>query len=230
MATQERLTPELWVPRAGGRNPPIRPCSVLDKQVGLTYYQIVKTYYSIVNKDVSMLAPSVAAVNAVLMLGNERPLRAYTITKRTGAKSHAMTLSALKTLQNMGLVTADERQGHVEYAPNQNSPYYEIARRMALVDLGLGRRLPDDSRVLAVWVYGSLADDQQTTESDLDVFIVGKADPAAVRRSFEPISQMIGRGIDVLIMTDAETRAAAAVHDEHVEAALKGVPVWGKWS
>jgi predicted nucleotidyltransferase len=129
----------------------------------------------------------------------------------------------------MGVAQAIERQGHLEYQANPSSRYYESARIAAIVDLGLGDHLPEDALVTAIFVHGSVAADRQTSDSDLDVFVIGKADISRVRDSWDSISKMIGRRIDVTIMSAAQTRAAVAASDPFVVEALNGIRVDGAW-
>lgn len=177
-----------------------------------------------------MLAPSVATINTLLMLGNEPSWRPYAMTRRTGAKSNTVTISALRTLERTGVVRQLEHGGHREYAPATDNPYYEAARRMALVDLGLGKLLPTDARVLAIFIHGSLAEGKATPDSDVDVFVVGKADPKAISRAFRPVELLLGRMLDVTVMTSAQVHEAIRSNDTFVKGAVEnGVCVWGTW-
>jgi predicted nucleotidyltransferase len=176
-----------------------------------------------------MLAPSVAKVNAVLQLGAEQPLRAYSVTKRTGA-AHTVTISALRTLKRLGLAKSVERQGHQEYEPDASSPYAQIARQMALIDLGIRDFLPADAKLLAIYVHGSVAEGVATRDSDLDVLVIGKLDPREARRAMAPLERMLGRSLDVSVRTAAEVREAIADGDAFVTEILdRGNRVWGIW-
>jgi len=78
-----------------------------------------------------VLAPSVAKVNAVLQLANEQPLRPFTITNRLGEGwLHNKTVSALRTLERIGIARPVQRQRHTEYEPNPESPYADVAHRL----------------------------------------------------------------------------------------------------
>ena len=164
-----------------------------------------------------MLAPSVAKVNAVLQLSNERPLRPYSISIRLGEGwLHNKTVSALRTLERSGIVRAVDRQGHSEYEPNPESPYADVARRLAFVDLGVRDLLPADARVVAIYLHGSVVEGVATRDSDLDVLVIGKVDPREARRALAPLERMLGRSLDVSVRTATEIREAIASGDASI--------------
>ena len=171
-----------------------------------------------------------AKVNAVVQLANERPLRAYSISRRLGERFHTKTVSALRTLLRLGVVRAVERQGHQEYEPNPESPYADVARRLAFVDLGIRELLPVDAKVVAIFVHGSLADGRDTPSSDLDVLVIGKLDVRETRQALAPLERMLGRSVDVTVRSAAEVRDAVDAGDEFVLDAIHEMRVWGTWS
>jgi predicted nucleotidyltransferase len=178
-----------------------------------------------------MLARSVAKVNAVLQLADERPLRPYSITRRLGSEwLHNNTVSALRTLERAGVVRSVLRQGHREYEPNPESPYADVARRLALVDLGIRDQLPADAKVLAIFVHGSIVEGVEHSGSDLDVLIVGKIEVRKARSALAPLATMLGRSVDVTVKRAAEARDALDAGDPFLNEILKrSVRVWGTW-
>lgn len=177
-----------------------------------------------------MLAPSVAKVNSVMQLANERPLRAYSITRRLGERFHTKTVSALRTLVRLGIARSVDRQGHAEYEPNPDSPYADVARRLAFIDLGIRDLLPAEAKIVAIFVHGSLVDGRDNPASDLDVLIVGNVDLRQARAAFAPLERMLGRAVDVSVRTAAQTRDGVEAADRFTVDALAGMRVWGTWS
>jgi predicted nucleotidyltransferase len=178
-----------------------------------------------------VLAPSVAKVNAVLQLANERPLRPYSITNRLGEGwLHNKTVSALRTLERIGIVRSVQRQRHYEYEPNPESPYADVAHRLALIDLRIHDLLPKSSQVMAIYAHGSVAEGSANRDSDLDVLLIGKIDPREARAALAPVERMLGRSLDVTVRSAAEVRDAIAAGDGFVTEILsRGVRVWGIW-
>jgi predicted nucleotidyltransferase len=177
-----------------------------------------------------VLAPSVARVNAVLQLANERPLRAYSISRRLQERFHTKTVSAIRTLVRLGIVRSVDRQGHAEYEPNPESPYADVARRLAFIDLGIRGLLPADARVAAIFVHGSLVDGRGGPSSDLDVLIIGKLELRDARAAMAPLETMLGRPVDVSVRTSAEVRDGVDAGDAFIADALGGMLVWGSWA
>jgi predicted nucleotidyltransferase len=176
-----------------------------------------------------MLATTVARVNVVMMLRSNPPFRLAEISKASGL-DHAIVRSALATLVGRGMVVRDDSREYPSYSPNVRSPYYQAALSTALVDLGLGDRLPAGSKALAIFVHGSVPAGQASPQSDLDVFVVGKIDTRATTAAYRPLEAMIGRTIDVTARTSAETQDALAADDVFFRRAIAGQRVWGEWS
>lgn len=176
-----------------------------------------------------ILAPATSRVNGVLALHGEMPLRENQISRLLGLYPTA-TRTALHALERAGVARRVRRAGHNEWELDAASPYADIARRMALVDLGLRGLLSDEARVLGIYAFGSVPAGTALPESDLDIFIVGKVDQHEVTSAFRPVEKVIGRTIDAVIRSASETRDLVDQGDAFIRAALAGQRLWGTWS
>ena len=174
-----------------------------------------------------MLAPSVAAVNTVLMLHADVPLPLADVARAAGV-TYAVAQSALRTLERHGLVVRTSRAGRDEVSPDRESLRYPAAYLEALVDLPLGQALQSQGAFAAL-VYGSLSTPGGgTRHSDLDLLVVGDiVDRAALTSVFAAMGARIGRRIDPLILTPEQYDRGKARRDAHLMSALAGVRIWG---
>ena len=176
-----------------------------------------------------MFAPTVAQVNAALMLHAHSPLRLAEVS-RASHTVQRVTESALDTLEKRGLIVRTRPLGYDLFAPNGASPYYRSAYLAALVDLPIDAALAD-STIVAVLVFGSMARGGAGHDSDIDLLVVGRVpDDKAARRRLNEIGARYGRGIDSTFITVRDLRTAIENHDQFMSQAVStGILIRGRW-
>jgi hypothetical protein len=178
-----------------------------------------------------MLARSVAAVNALLMLHADVPLPLAKVAQLAG-QPYAVTASALKTLEKRGLVVRSTRAGQDEFAPNRESPYYPMAYSLALVDLPISKPLLGHT-IYAAYAYGSLSrPGGGSPGSDLDLMLVVRFRDEEARAAMASdltlfLSGRLHRPIDPWILAPKEADDLLREQDPHLVEALKGVRIMG---
>jgi hypothetical protein len=178
-----------------------------------------------------MLAKSVAAVNALLMLHADVPLPLAKVAQLVG-QPYAVTASALKTLEKRGLVVRSTRAGQDEFAPNRESPYYPMAYSLALVDLPISTPLLGHT-IYAAFAYGSLSHPGGGgSGSDLDLMLVVRFRDEEARAAMASdlalfLSGRLHRPIDPWILAPKEAEDLLRDQDPHLVEALKGVRIMG---
>jgi hypothetical protein len=179
----------------------------------------------------AMLARSVAAVNALLMLHADVPLPLAKVAQLAG-QPYAVTASALKTLEKRGLVVRSTRAGQDEFAPNRASPYYPMAYDTALVDLPIAEPL-HEQKIYAAYTYGSLSrPGGGNPSSDLDLMLVVAFRDEVARAAVASdlalfLSGRLHRPIDPWILAPKEAEDLLREQDPHLVEALKGVRIMG---
>ncbi len=188
-------------------------------------------YSSSIESIGTMLARSVAAVNALLMLHADVPLPLAKVAQLVG-QPYAVTASALKTLEKRGLVARSTRAGQDEFAPDRESPYYPMAYATALVDLPLAEAL-HGQKMYAAYAYGSLArPGGGDPSSDLDLLLVTRFGDEETRAAMASdlalfLSGRLHRPIDPWILGPREADNLLRQQDPHLIEALKGVRILG---
>ena len=116
----------------------------------------------------------------------------------------------LASLLAAGLVTVRDQGNQKHYQANAASPVFAELRGLVLKTVGLADVLraalaPLEDQVAAAFVYGSVARQQDTAASDVDVLIVSDAlGYAEVFGALEGAAQTLGRTINPTLYTRAE--------------------------
>jgi len=179
----------------------------------------------------AMLARSVAAVNALLMLHADVPLPLAKVAQLVG-QPYAVTASALKTLEKRGLAVRSTRAGQDEFAPNPESPYYPMSYATALVDLPIDQPL-HGQKIYTAYAYGSLSrPGGGNPGSDLDLMLVVRFPDEEARAAMASdlalfLSARLHRPIDPWILAPKEAEDLLREQDPHLVEALKGVRIMG---
>jgi predicted nucleotidyltransferase len=157
-----------------------------------------------------------------------QPERSYHLSelRRLTGLGSASLQRELKRLAGTGLVLA-ERVGNLRrFQANPRSPVY--AELVALTRKTLGAEpllrealeplLPD---LQSAWLYGSVAKQSDTAQSDIDVMLVGKdLSLSRVLKLLGPVEPELGRKINPTCFTPAEFARRRAQPDSFVNRVL----------
>lgn len=111
-------------------------------------------------------------------------------------------------LEKAGLVKS-YRQGNLKYYKVvKEFPFYPELKKIIYSTVGLGDYLRDrlftNGQIEIAFVYGSIAKDQETTKSDIDLFVIGDIDEKELHHQISGIEKEIGREINYTLMTKEE--------------------------
>lgn len=167
-----------------------------------------------------------------------QPGRSYHLSelRRLTGLGSASLQRELKRLADTRLVLA-ERVGNLRrFQANPHSPVY--AELVALTRKTLGAEpllrealqplLPD---LQSAWLYGSVAKQTDTAQSDIDVMLVGKdLSLGRVLKLLAPLEQELGRKINPNCLTPAEFARRRAQPDSFVNRVLAQpvIPLYGE--
>lgn len=125
----------------------------------------------------------------------------------------------LQRLAATGLVTATREGNQKYYQANRDSPVYAELHGLVVKTIGVVEPLraalaPLGDRVLAAFVYGSVAKGSDHAQSDLDMLIVGeKLAYADVYDLLQPAEAVIARPVNPTVMSLAEWKQKRARRD-----------------
>lgn len=138
----------------------------------------------------------------------------------------------LASLLAAGLVTVRDQGNQKHYQANAASPVFPELRGLVLKTVGLADVLraalaPLEDQVAAAFVYGSVARQQDTAASDVDVLIVSDAlGYAEVFGALEGAAQTLGRTINPTLYTRAELARRRAQDNAFVTRVLDQPRIW----
>jgi predicted nucleotidyltransferase len=112
----------------------------------------------------------------------------------------------LKLLAETGLLLREEAGNQVCYYANQSCPIFsELAgifrKSIGLVDVLREALLPLGDDVELAFVFGSVAQGTERSDSDIDLFVLGSVDFVAVVGALAETHARLGREVNPVVMT-----------------------------
>lgn len=156
----------------------------------------------------ALLPKTRQGILAVTLLQPEKAWYVSELARRMGVPSSSLQRE-LRDLAEAGILKA-HRQGRMSYyQANVDSPLFPDLRGLLLKTAGLVDVLADAlkpvaSKVVAAFVYGSMASGDEQSDSDVDVMIVGTVSAPDLALSLRRARDLLGRQINPTIYTAAE--------------------------
>ncbi len=173
----------------------------------------------------ALFSDSQARLFRLLFGQPERDFHLSELRRLTGLGSASLQRE-LNRLADAGLVHS-ERLGNLRrFRANPQSPVYEELLGLARKTLGIEPTLREALLPLApklhgAWIYGSVAKQTDTAQSDIDLMLVGeKLSLAKVLELLLPAETQLGRKINPTLYTQAEFARRSADPDSFVSRVL----------
>jgi len=137
----------------------------------------------------------------------ERAFYTREIAKLTGESFNAVRRE-LGYLEKAGLLKS-HREGNLKYfAVIKEFPFFPELKKIVYATVGLGdylkNKLGDSESIDLAFIYGSVARNEETERSDIDLFVVGRMEEEELHRLVSEIEREIGREINYTLMTKKE--------------------------
>jgi predicted nucleotidyltransferase len=137
----------------------------------------------------------------------------------------------LENLSKVGLIVRNAVGSQVFYQANRDAPIFREMQALVNKTIGIFSVLrsvlhPLAKRVVVAFVYGSVAREQETAQSDVDLMVVGKATLDEVLSQLSAIEKSIGRPINPTVYSVAEFKSKLASGNHFLNAVLKGKKVF----
>jgi predicted nucleotidyltransferase len=161
----------------------------------------------------------------------ERSFYATELIGLAGAGSGAVQRE-LARLEQSGLVTVRRLGTQKHYQANPESPLFRELASIARKTVGLAEPLrqalaPLASRVIAAFVYGSVAKRRDTEASDIDLMVVSdRLTYADVFGALEPLTAKLGRTINPTVYSSRELARRRKEENAFVTRVLAQPKVW----
>src|SRR5436190_16153432 len=137
----------------------------------------------------------------------------------------------LENLSKVGLIVRKSVGSQVFYQANRETPIFSEMRALVNKTTGVFSVLrsalhPLAKQIVVAFVYGSLAREEETAQSDVDLMVVGKATLDEVLSRLPTIEKSIGRPINPTVYSVAEFKSKLASGNHFLTAVLKGQKVF----
>ena len=137
----------------------------------------------------------------------------------------------LENLSKVGLIVRNSVGNQVFYQANRDSPIFLEMRTLVNKTIGVFSVLRSalatlSKRIVVAFVYGSVAREEETAQSDIDLMVVGDATLDEVLSCLSAVEKAIGRPVNPTVFSVAEFKSKLATGNHFVTAVLKGRKVF----
>jgi predicted nucleotidyltransferase len=137
----------------------------------------------------------------------------------------------LENLSKVGLILRKSVGSQVFYQANRGNPIFPEMRTLINKTIGIFGVLrsalrPLSKRILAAFVYGSVAREEETAQSDVDLMVVGKASLDQVLSRLSSAEKAIGRSINPTVYSVAEFKSKLAAENHFLASVMKAQKVF----
>ncbi len=152
------------------------------------------------------------------------------IARRVNASVGAVQRE-LEKLAKVGLIVRTPVGNHVFYRVNQRNPVFSEMRSLVGKTLGVFNFLHSaleqlSERITAAFVYGSVARQAETAESDIDLMIIGEVSLEDVLSSLSNVEAALGRPVNPTVYSRDEFKLKLEAGNHFLNAVLKGKKVF----
>jgi len=177
-----------------------------------------------------LLGDTRTAVLGALLLRPDEPQHVRQLARVTGISPGTLHRE-LTALASLGVLRRNEVGRQVFYAANRECPVFEelaglLRKTAGLVDVVRHALQPLKGRVDAAFIYGSMATGKESSQSDVDVMIVGELSFADAVRALAPVQAELRREINPTVMKLAEFQRKQRAKDGFVTEVWKSPKLW----
>ena len=170
------------------------------------------------------------AILALLYGRSDRSFYTRQIAREVNA-SIGTVQRELENLSRVGLIVRNAVGNQVFYQANRDAPVFQEMRALVNKTIGVFSVLQSAlqglaKRIVAAFVYGSWAREEETAQSDIDLMVVGDATLDEVLSRLSAGEKAIGRPINPTVYSIAEFKSKLAAGNHFLHAVLKGRKVF----
>jgi predicted nucleotidyltransferase len=171
-----------------------------------------------------------AGVFTILFGLGQKELHNREIARRSEL-SEAAVRQELGKLVHLDLVRLRKDGNRVYYSANRSHPLYHEIHSIVLKTTGLVDVLADalaDLRVETAFVFGSIAEGEATSDSDVDILIIGRIGLMEVSKLLSGVSERLEREINPIVMSREEYIGRIRTDDHFANNVIKGARLFIK--
>ena len=153
----------------------------------------------------------------------EEELHVREIQRRSGLNDSTVR-QELRKLVRLDLVIGRKDSNRIYYKANQSNPIYQDLRNLVLKTVGLADVLKNClqvEQIQAAFVFGSIAEGNETGASDVDLFIIGDLGLRDISGLLSGASEKIDREINPNIMSKSEYQKRVKAGEHFISSVVK---------
>lgn len=155
-------------------------------------------------------------------------------TRQIARETHISAGALQRELENLskaGLILRNSLGSQVFYKANREAPVFPEMRGLVNKTVGVFNILesalhPLAKQISAAFVYGSLAREEETSQSDVDLMVIGKASLDEVLGTLSAAEKQVGRPVNATVYSIREFQSKLASGNHFLSAVLKGPKVF----
>ncbi len=173
------------------------------------------------------------AQRAVLALLFGQPERAFYLREVVEAAGTGVSQvqKELDNLTRAGLVMREPRGNQVWFRANPASPVFAelkslAAKTFGIADLVRDALRPFSKKIVAAFIYGSVARGEHDAASDIDLLVVGDVAPSRLAPAQQKLGQVLGRRVSLVVFDTAELRGHLEAREHFVGNVMAQPKIW----
>ena len=147
------------------------------------------------------------------------------VARRTGGALGAVQRE-LSVLVGAGILTRTLKGRQVDYQANRQCPVFEelrsiVTKTIGLVDPLRGALLALGDRIEVAFVFGSMASTGGNSDSDVDLFVIGRTTLSDVVDALAETESLVGREVNAVVQSRAEFLRRVTANDHFVSRVMR---------
>ena len=170
------------------------------------------------------------ALLSVLLDGKQRRIHIRELARNSGLSAPSLMREA-KSLVRIGLLREERDGNRVDYLANVDSPLYtslsELVCRTTGPELALRESFAESDNDV-VFIYGSRAKGNERTDSDYDVFVIGREGLRKTAARVGEVANRIGIEVNPYVMATKEFKQRLSVGDHFLSEVMASPKIFLK--
>ena len=170
------------------------------------------------------------ALLSALLDGKQRRVHIRELARNSGLSAPSLMREA-KSLVRIGLLREERDGNRVDYLANVDSPLYtslsELVCRTTGPELALRESFAESDNDV-VFIYGSRAKGNERTDSDYDVFVIGREGLRKTAARVGEVANRIGIEVNPYVMATKEFKQRLSVGDHFLSEVMASPKIFLK--
>lgn len=147
------------------------------------------------------------------------------------AKSLMQVQRALKTLEEVGLISSSRRGKLVFYKAIKRHAIFDDLKKLFLKTVAIGDSVrqaikPLSNKIKYLFIFGSLAKGVETIESDIDLFVIGELSLRDLSKAIGVLSRKLTREINPVLFSISEFKKRLSQNDHFLLEVITNPKIW----